>query len=629
MMGDYTEFLRIQSQNAQNRRRKKNKKLRENNKKSHRRLDESRMNDYSLAPLGYAGLYDPGSIVSKERDYDPYQPRGRDGRWVHVGGFSNDDVDTYWNYSADGFSNDISPMLRGHEMPYAPYDDEEMENLNNIVGAMDKIGSGWELKEPMSVYRVAPLGDLKEGDEITDAAFQSTTEHGVVAEKYKTTDEDALLRIDLPKGFRAIPHYGEWENGAKGEVILPRGTKLRVVGKDGKFTVVVPVNSVAKRFHFDPRQPRDRRGRWSDTGLGMDAPNARRMHRDDVSPFPTGQAPSRRRAASGARAATPAKKTAAKKATAAPAKKVAAKKTTTAPAKKTVASPRRASSSSTTNSLYDSTRRTVSNRSDIPRINRGGTHVQQHSDGTPLVPNPYGDPGEAYYARNAGPKKITNARLKTIFEDPSKMTAEERRMISSAGGAKSLDGEDMLTVQTSRGPRDLERYKVMGQLRSKIAPGSGDRSAQREGISSERREKMAAKRRESGKVSSTEFGKISEQISEDWSTDGGKTVPCVFCGKPVHSRGMSVETPKPKALGGNYKDRGGRWPAHETCNTKAGAAAQKDPIAYQEEMMKRFAKLPAETRVRLPHVYDYFPQLGTYPGTAAQRRKYMKTGPKS
>lgn len=403
----------------------------------------------------------------------------------------------------------------------------------------------------------------------------------------------------------------------------------------GPVTGEVNKESVDKRFHFDPRQPRDYRGRWTD-GLGISPPNSRRMHRDDVSPFPPGHTPSRRRA-TGARAATPAKKTAAKKSTPAPARKTAAKKTTTAPArkttaapaKKTTASPRRATSSSTTNSLYDSTRRTVANRSSIPRINRGGTHIQQHSDGTPIVPNPYGDPGEAYYARNVGPKKITNARLKTIFEDPSKMTAEERRMIASAGGAKSLDGEDVITVQTSRGPRDLERYKVMGQLRSKIAPGSGDRSAQREGISSERREKMAAKRRESGKVSSTEFGKISKQISEDWSTDGGKTVPCVFCGKPVKSTGMSVETPKPKALGGNYKDRGGRWPAHETCNTKAGEYAQKDPIAYQEEMMKRFAKLPAETRVRLPHVYDYFPQLGTYPGTAAQRRKYMKTGPKS
>lgn len=390
---------------------------------------------------------------------------------------------------------------------------------------------------------------------------------------------------------------------------------------------------VGKRFHFDPNQPRDRRGRWSDTGLGLSAPNERRMHRDDVSPFPPGHTPSRRRA-TGARAVTPAKKTAAKKATPAPAKKTAAKppaKKTTAPAaKKTAAkttTPR--ASSSSTNSLYDPTRRTVASRSSIPRINRGGTHIMQHADGKPIVDRPFEDPGEAYYARNAGTKKITNARLKAIFEDPSKMTEEERRMVASAGGAKSLDGTDKITVSTSRGPRELERYQVFGQLRSKIAPGSGDRSAQRSGLSSERREKMAAKRRESGKVSSTEFGKIQKQITEDWSTDGGRSVPCVFCNKKMNPAGMSIETPKPKALGGNYKDRGGRWPAHETCNTKAGEYAQKDPIAYQEEMMKKFNNLPADVKIRLPHVYDYFPQLGPYPGTAAQRRKYMKTGPKS
>lgn len=384
---------------------------------------------------------------------------------------------------------------------------------------------------------------------------------------------------------------------------------------------------VSKRHpHYNPLEPRDRRGRWTHGGGGFsfEAPNARREHRDDVSPFPQGQAPRPRRgtgARAAAKKAVPAKKAAARppaKKTAAPAaKKTAAKKTTT-------------SAVITSNDPFDHTRGTVANRSSIPRINRGGTHIMQGENGKPLVSNPYQDPGEAYYARNVGPNRITDERLREIYEDPSKMTPEERRMVSSAGGAKSLDGTSTITVATSRGPRELERYQVFGQLRSKIAPGSGDRSSQREGISAERREKMAAKRRESGKPSSTEFGKMQKQITDDWSTNGGKTVPCVFCKKEMSPQGMSVETPKPKALGGNYKDRGGRWPAHNVCNTKAGRAAQDDPIAYQEEMMKKFKDLPPEVRVRLPHVYDYFPkQLGKYPGTAAQRRKYMKEGPKS
>lgn len=259
-MGDYTEFLRIQSQNHENRRKKKNKKLKRLNDKNHRRLRT--MNDYTLAPLEYAGLYAPGTPTGEVgKSFDPYQPRGRDGRWIHIGGFSEQDVEDYWGYSSDGHSMDISPMLRGHDMPYTdPNDEEEMAVLHGVVGAMDKIGNGWELKEPMSVYRIAPLGDLKEGDEITDPAFMSTTEHGAILEGYRTNADDTLLRIDLPKGFRAIPHHGEWGNGAKGEVILPRGTRLRVKGKEGKFTVVEPVN-VSKKFN--PDEPRDENGRWT------------------------------------------------------------------------------------------------------------------------------------------------------------------------------------------------------------------------------------------------------------------------------------------------------------------------------------------------------------------------------
>lgn len=373
---------------------------------------------------------------------------------------------------------------------------------------------------------------------------------------------------------------------------------------------------ISKRFHFNPLEPRDRRGRWTDSGMGLSAPNERREHRDDVSPFPAGAS---------TRRATGAKRATSKKTTAVPPQRAprvtsnsTTKKTTVAPAPRVQ-----------TNDPFDHATGTVSNRKSIPRVNRGGTHIMQTDDGRPLVSRPYTDPGEAYYQRNAGSNRITNERLKSIFEDPDKMTTEERRMIASAAGAKSLDGIDTITVDTSRGPRDLERYQVIGQLRSKIAPGSGDRTTTRAGLSSERRERMSAKRRESGKPSSTDFGKMQKQITEDWSTDGGKTVPCVFCATPMSPRGMSVETPKPKALGGNYKDRGGRWPSHHTCNTKAGEFAQKDPIAYQEEMMKRFNKLPDDVKVRLPHVYGYFPQLGKYPGTAAQRRKYMAEGPKS
>lgn len=349
--------------------------------------------------------------------------------------------------------------------------------------------------------------------------------------------------------------------------------------------------------------------------------------------------PAKKTAAPVKRAAPAKKAVPAKKAAATPpVKRVAAKKATVAPAKKTTAAPaakkaapakkttstRAGAAPNVNRSLYANG--TVASPSSIPRINRGGTHMMMNANGTPLVAGSYSSPGEAYYERNVGSSRISNDRLRAIFENPDSMTVAERRMIASAGGAKNLDGEDMIEVQTSRGPRTMERYKVIGQLRSKIAPGSGSRDETRQ--SAEAREKQAAKRRASGKPSAAGFAAMEKQITEDWSTDGGKTVPCVFCGKNFKPNSMSVETPKPKALGGNYRDRGGRWPSHEACNTKAGAAAQKDPIAYQEDMMKKFARLPLATRKRLPHVYDYFPQLGKYPGTAAERAKFMAKGPK-
>ena len=587
----------------------------EKSKPHTRRVHRKNKKGKNRRQLNEVNLQDLARENLVTKDFNPRQPRNDKGRWTKLGGFSEEDEETYWNYSADGLSEDIGPMLRGHEMPYTDADDEEgIQGLRSVVDSMDRISDGYELNAPLSVFRVAPVGKLKVGDEVTDQAFQSTTEFGAVMERYRTNEDDTIMRIDLPKGFRALPHYEAYDNGAKGEVIIPRGTKLRAVREENGVMVMEPVGRiVAKRWHFDPNQRRDRRGRWTDGfggGLGMDAPNARRLHRDDVSPFPASGAPRVARRATGARAA--------------PAKKAAAKKTVTAPAK-TSPAPRRVN-----NSLYDGSTGTVTSRGSIPRINRGGTHIQQHADGRPIVSRPYTDPGEAYYQRNAGPNRITNERLQEIFEDPSKMTLAEKRMVASAGGAKALDGTDPILVSTSRGPRELERYALIGQLRSKIAPGSGNSKSgiTRGGLSEERRKKMAEKRRESGKPNAAEFGKIEKQITEDWSTDGGKTVACVFCGKSLSPHSMSVETPKPKSLGGNYKDRGGRWPAHATCNTKAGEAAQKDPIAYQEEMMKKFTKLPLETRKRLPHVYDYFPQLGAYPGTAAQRKKFMAGGPK-
>lgn len=397
-----------------------------------------------------------------------------------------------------------------------------------------------------------------------------------------------------------------------------------------QFVSVANRHQIAKRFWDEalhPRLPGGHHGGGEFMSSHSSVPGESRHHRDDVSPFPDVKPKTTRRATGAAKKTAAASTRGTVSPPAAKTPRVAAvraPKAVTTPAPKLV---KPTATGAPGTGLYDHKAKTITDRKLIPKINRGGTHIMYKDDERkkPLVASPISDPGKAYYARNADPKtRISNERLKEIFENPDKMTPSEKKMIASAGGAKSLDGSDTISVETSRGDRHLERYQVFGQLRSKIAPGSGDRSATR--LDEEKREKLAAKRRASGKVSSVAFGKIEKQITEDWSTDGGKTVPCVFCGNNLPPEAMSIETPKPKALGGGYKDRGGVWPAHATCNTGAGQYAQKDPIAYQEQMMKQFQKLPLATRKRLPFVYDFFPQLGKYPGTAAESTKHTKGG---
>lgn len=329
---------------------------------------------------------------------------------------------------------------------------------------------------------------------------------------------------------------------------------------------------VIAKWDFDENQPRDYRGRWSDTGFG----NAKAIGHRASSGFFAEQHTGRSSSGGG-----------------------------------------QGNKSLGVASAFDHAAKTITVKP--PRPNRGAKPTY---DG--FVPDNKLIPRDrALYERNNGPKAITNARLKELFLDPSKITPQEKVLIASSRSAKSIDGNSVIRgIPTSRGKRDLERYDLIGQLASKFAPGSGNRSTKREGISEERRQKINEKRAISGKVSSTQFGQISDRIGKSWSTDG-KTAICVFCGKPVRLAGMSIETPKPKAKGGGYSDPGNTWPAHKSCNTRAGAQAQKDPQTYYEDMMLKFKqRVPPEVKAKLPEVYkSHSKYLGTY---AAAKKKGFK-----
>jgi hypothetical protein len=255
-----------------------------------------------------------------------------------------------------------------------------------------------------------------------------------------------------------------------------------------------------------------------------------------------------------------------------------------------------------------------------PRPNRGGKPWYEGI----LPESKLSQVGDAYYQRNNGTTAISDARLAQLFENPSKATANEKKLIASARGAKSIDGDRLIKIKTASGTKSRPRYDVIGQIAGKMVPGSGNRSGgaqARSGRSKEALARAQEKRRASGKENSLQQQKKVEVIAKDWAMSS-TSVPCVHCGKAVRKSQISIETPKSKKIGGNYKDRGGMWPAHESCNTKAGAAANANPQLYLQDMMKKFQRnVPPSVKKNLPHVYAYFKkELGTY--EAAKRKGF-------
>jgi phage portal protein BeeE len=153
----------------------------------------------------------------------------------------NQDLDTYWNYSADGWSDPVANYLRtGESDPDEVFSNEEMDDM---VSAMDGVAASHVLAESIPLFRVAPgsvYGDVPDGTVVTDKAFMSTTGHKSLTEKYRTEDTDVVIRVDMPAGAHMIPHH-HLGGGAKGEVILPRNMPLRKVRTDGDVIVYEPV----------------------------------------------------------------------------------------------------------------------------------------------------------------------------------------------------------------------------------------------------------------------------------------------------------------------------------------------------------------------------------------------------
>ena len=144
------------------------------------------------------------------------------GYWDKAPGY--DDIQ---EYTRNGYSR-VNDMLRTGQDNYGYPDTDIM--IDNIERGID----GYDLKDDIKVYRKSNADvykNLKVGDTFTDDGFTSAS----VTPEIGGDFGKANIEIDVGKGKGVGAFIGDLSSGYgdEGEFLLQRGTKYKVVGKDG------------------------------------------------------------------------------------------------------------------------------------------------------------------------------------------------------------------------------------------------------------------------------------------------------------------------------------------------------------------------------------------------------------
>ena len=144
------------------------------------------------------------------------------GYWDKAPGY--DDIQ---EYTRNGYSR-VNDMLRTGQDNYGYPDTDIM--IDNIERGID----GYDLKDDIKVYRKSNADvykNLKVGDTFTDNGFTSAS----VTPEIGGDFGKANIEIDVGKGKGVGAFIGDLSSGYgdEGEFLLQRGTKYKVVGKDG------------------------------------------------------------------------------------------------------------------------------------------------------------------------------------------------------------------------------------------------------------------------------------------------------------------------------------------------------------------------------------------------------------
>lgn len=211
-------------------------------------------------------------------------------------------------------------------------------------------------------------------------------------------------------------------------------------------------------------------------------------------------------------------------------------------------------------------------------------------------------PESAIYLRNNGATKITDKRLTEIYDsmfrkgsDAKPATQQEQDLLLNAAGREEYDGTSAIRVWTVRDRvfknqrRDFVMNTIRKELSNRAAKAAGGERGERGHVI--RRTDIAPSKKQAENAKRVASGRnfvrasLRKQLMEDFGD--GISAKCIFCGLPVLADVVSPERMKPGPLGGKY-ERGNLAPAHEKCNTRHGTAAQHNPQKYYDDMMKAF-----------------------------------------
>jgi hypothetical protein len=226
------------------------------------------------------GVTDGGLSLEAEERYNPNQPRDGDGKWTSSGGMGGAADDALWTEQGTGGSAQVGALLQDQQEGYissldgdthsalGSYTDSGYKSINKTLrGAPpppvtdpDSIASSQRmaaridtavrnappLEQDVLVFRAVShkaMPKIKTGAVVEDKGIVSTSVSSVVAGGFAAdmSAEPVMMAIRVPKGSRALYVDSISANPGEDEVLLPMGTKMRMMGKLADGTIKMEV----------------------------------------------------------------------------------------------------------------------------------------------------------------------------------------------------------------------------------------------------------------------------------------------------------------------------------------------------------------------------------------------------